>query len=138
MKSVTHSKPLAGECLCGTVKYTVADEFKYAMNCHCADCRRATGSAFKPFGGIEQEKLSLTHGMDKAMIFGEEDGNHDVHCGACGSLLFSVIADKEFVHVTLGTLVDAPGIRPTAHIFVAGKAPWYDITDELPQFPGHQ
>ena len=36
---------LNGMCLCVAVRYTVADEFAYAANCHCSDCRRATGSA---------------------------------------------------------------------------------------------
>jgi hypothetical protein len=39
-----------------------------------------------------------------------------------------------YVHVALGSLVDAPSIRPTAHIWVSRKAPWFEITDELPQF----
>jgi hypothetical protein len=43
------------------------------------------------------------------------------------------VLDGAFVHVALGTLVDEPSIRPTEHIFVGSKAPWYDITDELPQ-----
>jgi hypothetical protein len=34
----------------------------------------------------------------------------------------------------MGSLVDAPRIRPTEHIFVGSKAPWYDIADRLPQF----
>jgi hypothetical protein len=38
---------LAGECECGAVRYQVADEFGYALNCHCSNCRAATGSAFK-------------------------------------------------------------------------------------------
>jgi hypothetical protein len=46
---------LAGKCFCGAVQYTVADEFLYSANCHCSDCRRTTGSAFKPFAGIERE-----------------------------------------------------------------------------------
>jgi hypothetical protein len=33
----------------------------------------------------------------------------------------------------MGTLVDDPGITPSMHIFVASKAPWYEITDNLPQ-----
>jgi hypothetical protein len=55
----------------------------------------------------------------------------------CGSLLFSLVRAGAFVHVTLGTLVDDPIIRPTKHIFVGSKAPWYTITDELPQFEEH-
>ena len=33
----------------------------------------------------------------------------------------------------LGSLVDDPSIRPTEHIFVGSKAPWFEITDDLPQ-----
>jgi hypothetical protein len=130
----TGLKPLlAGRCLCGAVHYVVKDEFAYALNCHCSNCRRATGSAFKPFAGIERDKLHITHGEDSRMVFGHEGASHDVHCRICGSLLFSVVRGGEFVHVTLGTLDDSPSIRPSAHIFVGSKAPWFSITDQLPQ-----
>jgi hypothetical protein len=124
---------LAGKCGCGAVRYRVADEFLYAANCHCSRCRAATGSAFKPFAGIEREKLEITDGLDRLLVFGEEDSN-DTRCAACGSLLFSVVRDGAYVHVALGSLVDAPTIRPGGHIFVGSKASWFEITDDLPQF----
>jgi hypothetical protein len=123
---------LAGKCECGTVRYTVSDEFLYAANCHCSNCRASTGSAFKPFAGIEREKLEVMQGGDKLLIVGEEDANH-TRCAVCGSLLFSVVREGAYVHVAMGSLVDDPGIRPTEHIFVGSKAPWYEITDHLPQ-----
>jgi hypothetical protein len=49
-----------------------------------------------------------------------------------------VVRDGDFVHVAMGTLVDDPGIRPTKHIFVGSKAPWFTITDDLPQFSAHE
>jgi hypothetical protein len=52
---------------------------------------------------------------------------HDAHCGKCGALLYSLVREAKFVHVTLGTLVDSPSIRPSAHIFVRSKAPWYTM-----------
>jgi hypothetical protein len=33
----------------------------------------------------------------------------------------------------LGTLDDDPGVRPSAHVWVSSKAPWWEITDDLPQ-----
>jgi hypothetical protein len=129
-------RQLAGRCECGAVRYLVADEFRYAMNCHCSRCRAATGSAFKPFAGIEREKLELTDGADQLLVHGEEQLN-DTRCRTCGSLLFSVVRDGAYVHVALGSLVDAPSIRPTKHIFVGSKAPWFEITDDLPQFEEH-
>lgn len=115
------------------MEYVVADAFRYAMNCHCSNCRRATGSAFKPLAGIERACLRITRGADALSTYGEADA-HDAHCGTCGSLLYSVVRDGAFVHVAMGTLVDDPSIRPTMHIFVGSKAPWYAITDDLPQF----
>ncbi len=131
------SRTLNGNCLCGAIRYAVADEFKYALNCHCSDCRRATGSAFKAFAGIERSKLDITRGAEQVLIFGDAHANHDVHCKICGSLLYSVVNEGAFVHVTMGTLMDDLTIRPMAHIFVGDKASWFEITDSLPQYEGH-
>jgi hypothetical protein len=133
MTSSESARVLAGKCRCSAVRYEVADAFLYAANCHCSECRAATGSAFKPFAGIEREKLTITEGVDELAVFGEEDLN-DMRCRACGSFLFSVVRDGAFVHVAMGSLVDAPTIRPTQHIYVGSKAAWFEITDDLPQF----
>ena len=130
-------KRLSGKCFCGAVEYSVDDSFVYAANCHCSDCRRTTGSAFKPFAGIPREKLALTKGADNLLIYGDPTG-HNAHCRKCGSLLYSLVREAAWVHVAMGTLVDAPTIRPTHHIFVGSKAPWYEITDDLPQYEGHK
>ena len=130
------NRTLAGKCFCGAVRYEVADAFLYALNCHCSNCRRATGSAFKPLAGIERGKLTVTHGGGGLLLYGGEDA-HDAHCGKCGSLLYSVVRGGAYVHLTMGTLVDAPTIRPSCHIFVGSKAPWFAITDDLPQYEGH-
>ena len=123
---------LTGQCYCRAVTYEVEDAFSYALNCHCSNCRRATGSAFKPFGGISIDRIRVTDGAGNVMTHGDDTG-HDLHCRTCGSLLYSVVRDGAFAHVTLGTLNDPPSIRPSAHIFVGSKAPWYQITDDLPQ-----
>ena len=134
----TNRRMLAGQCLCGAVHYEVADEFAYAANCHCSDCRRATGSAFKPFAGIALSRLRVTKGRSRLLVYGDARANHDVHCKVCGSFLYTAFPDRAWVHVVLGTLVDAPTIRPTSHIFVGDKAPWFTITDNLPQHQGHE
>lgn len=131
--SATGMRVLAGSCGCGAVRFHVADAFVYAGNCHCSRCRAATGSAFKPYAGIERQKLTLTDGEDALLVYGTDELN-DTRCGTCGSLLFSVVRDGAYVHVALGSLVDEPSIRPAGHIFVGSKAPWFEITDDLPQF----
>lgn len=127
---------LRGACLCGAVQYEVEDAFEAAFYCHCSKCRRATGSAFKPMASIPFDKIQLTRGANRVLIYGSLRETHDVHCGRCGSFLYSSIADNGNGHVAMGTLIDAPTVKPSFHMFVASKAPWYEITDELPQFDG--
>lgn len=124
---------LIGQCYCRSVTYEVHDDFEYAMNCHCSNCRRTTGSAFKPMGGITSDKLRVVSGADSLKHVGDAE-TYDTHCQHCGSLLYSLVRDGEYVHVALGTLVDEPSIRPTHHIYVGSKAPWFEITDDLPQY----
>lgn len=126
---------LTGRCYCGAVHYAVDGPFAYALNCHCSQCRRRTGSAFKPFAGIAREHVRVTRGESDLVLLGTATNNH-TSCARCGTLLFSVVQDGARIHVSLGTIEGDPGIRPRAHIFVGSKAPWYAITDGLPQFEG--
>ena len=123
---------LQGGCWCGGVRFRVPDEFLYAWNCHCSRCRSSTGSAFKSLAGIERDKLEIVQGGDTLLVWGDDNENH-TRCGVCGSLLYSVVRDGAYLHVAMGSLVDEPTIRPTGHIFVGSKAPWFEITDDLPQ-----
>lgn len=132
MVETPEARILRGACLCRAVAYEVPDAFEYALNCHCSQCRRSTGSAFKPLAGIRRSALEIVRGSDAIMTYGEEAG-HDAHCRSCGSLLFSVVREGAYVHVAMGTLVDEPSIKPGMHIFVGSKAGWYEISDDLPQ-----
>jgi hypothetical protein len=129
------TRTLEGGCACGAVRYRVADEFEYSQNCHCSRCRASTGSAFKPFAGIERGKHEIVRGEASLMRVGEED-RHDARCADCGSLLYSVVREGKYVHVALGSLIDEPSIRPTAHIFATST--WFEITDDLPQYETYE
>ena len=129
-------RKLMGTCQCGDVTYEVADEFSYAVNCHCSICRRTTGAAFKTLAGIHCEKLRVVTGQQQIKTVGQS-GWHDVRCEKCGSFLYSIVRDGTFAHIAMGTLIDDPTIRPQAHIFVASKAPWFTIADDLPQYDEH-
>jgi hypothetical protein len=126
---------LRGRCACNAVAYEVADEFVVAFNCHCSRCRAATGSAFRPWGEIEPEKMRFTDGEDVLILRGDPEGRHAKRCGKCFSLLYWTGYEGK-IRVPYGTLVDEPTLKPTGHMFVGSKAPWYDILDDLPQYDG--
>jgi hypothetical protein len=114
------------------VAFELADEFVVAYYCHCSNCRAATGSAFLPWGEIEPENFRIARGADSVVVVGDPDGHHAKRCDRCFSLLCWTGYEGR-IRVPYGSLVDAPSLTPTAHMFVASKAPWYEILDDLPQ-----
>jgi hypothetical protein len=124
---------LRGRCACNAVAYEVSDEFITAFNCHCSRCRAATGSAFRPWGEIEPEKLRVTKGEEALLLSGDPEGPHAKRCGKCYSLLYWTGYEGK-IRLPYGTLIDEPSLKPTAHIYVGSKASWYAILDDLPQY----
>jgi len=125
---------LNGRCFCGAVEYVVEDAFRYAAYCHCSKCRRHTGSAFSAFAGIEIDKFAVRAGASDLRKLSESPSGHDGFCSRCLSPLYSIVRERKFVHIRLGSLIDVPGHKPDHHIHVASKAPWHEITDDFPQY----
>lgn len=125
---------LNGQCLCGEVRFTVEDSFSYAFYCHCSRCRLRTGSAFASIGGINIDKVQVTAGREHLLIEGECSDGYGACCGRCHAFLFAAVRGKQYMHVSLGVLIDTPSRAPDHHIYVASKAPWFQITDSLPQY----
>jgi hypothetical protein len=126
---------LRGSCLCGGVRYEVSGPLSYPLNCHCSMCRKAHGAAFRSRARVKADDFRWTQGAELVAYYESSPGNHRGFCRVCGSPLLSRFDnDPRSYGLPLGALDDDPGIKPGFHVFVASKAPWYDITDELPQF----
>ena len=79
-----------GSCLCGKVKYKIEGEPLRVAQCHCDDCRKATGSAFATNIFVKEENLTLLEGATKSFEHVADSGNAMVKefCDSCGSQLF--------------------------------------------------
>ena len=123
-----------GSCLCEAVRYETEGPLEGIDHCHCSMCRRSHGSAFSTYGRVLREKVRLEDPDGALVWYGSSEPVQRGFCGRCGSsLFFRHGAAEAFEFIAVGTLDDDPGARPEAHIFVASKAPWYTIEDELPQ-----
>jgi hypothetical protein len=124
-----------GSCLCGAVRYEIAEPFEEMHHCHCSRCRKAHGAAFATFARTKRASLRFLAGEEKLRHFRSSPAVQRSFCGSCGSnLLGQFDALPQAVWVAVGSLDDDPGMHPQAHIFVGSKASWHTITDELPQF----
>lgn len=104
-------------------------------HCHCAKCRKFSGSAFLTYARVAREHFAWQRGEHLVKTFESSPGSHRCFCAHCGSPLPVVRADLRNVLIPAGTIHDDPGCRPSLHIFAASKASWYEITDDLPQCP---
>lgn len=125
-----------GSCLCGGVRYEVSGELSRVSHCHCSMCRKAHGAAFGTYATVEAGGFQWLQGQGLVKTYRSSPGVSRTFCGECGSTLqFIVDGDPPKIDITLGTLDGDAGIRPGYHIFVGSKAPWFEITDGLPQYP---
>ena len=127
---------IRGSCLCKRVRFEIQGQLGGASHCHCSMCRKATGAAFGTYAEVKIENLKIVSGAELILRYRSSPGVERTFCARCGSTL-QFVSEKSpgKVEVALGTLDDDPGIKVPRHIFVASKAPWFDITDGLPQFP---
>lgn len=127
-------RKLKGSCVCKTVQIEVPDDFSFIGNCHCAGCRKWTGSAFASGGGVPTEALRFLRGEESVVRYRQSEATTLVFCGKCGSSLYSLKPALDLCIVRLGVLDDAPTQTPQLHMFTGSKAPWHEITDDLPAF----
>ena len=81
----------------------------------------------------------MISGAEFIRVYGKGHGAIKAFCKNCGSSLFGGDwPDGPEVSIRMGTLDDDPGIRPQFHTFVSSKAPWDEIHDDLPQYPGRK
>jgi len=126
---------ICGSCLCGGVKYEIQGELSDLSYCHCSECRQALGAAFAAYARVATDEFRWTSGEDLISTYESSPSVYRCFCSQCGSPLGGVVGEGDKLSwVALGTVAGDPGVRPEAHIFVGSKAPWYQITDNLPQF----
>ena len=126
---------ISGSCLCGAVRYELSETPIELCHCHCSMCRKAHGAAYASFARIEASTLRFTAGEEKMTRFRSSPPVQRCFCPSCGSPIgFLYDEMPEAAWLVAGTLDDDPVIRPSSHIFVADKAPWHEITDELQQY----
>lgn len=124
---------IRGGCLCGALRFEIDGAITQVGNCHCSMCRRFHGAAFATYGKVDPEKFRWVQGADQLGVYETSPGNGWAFCRACGSSL-GLPKDGKLASVALGTLNSDPGVRPAYHMFVGSKAPWHEITDDLPQY----
>ena len=130
---------IRGSCLCGGIRFEIDRVVGPFELCHCRRCRKASGSAFSSFVGIQRSDFRLIAGSDliacyDAPIIRRPPPYRVFFCTRCGSPAPNPDPVMEWFEIPAGLLDDDPILKPDKHIFVEYNASWFEIVDSLPQY----
>jgi hypothetical protein len=128
--SETHT----GGCLRGGVRFETTAKPGPGGYCHCADCRRVTGSAFNVSVAVKLADFRITKGKPKGFAKTADSGNELTRwfCGDCGSPLYTASpAHPDTIYVKAGALDDPSLVAPGHQSWTQSRVGWSVIPPEI-------
>lgn len=133
------TKKYTARCACGACTFEFDTDPSFIANCHCLDCKKASGGAMATFFGIPENDFTLTSGKPKAFhyIAASGKGLDRNFCPECGARLYTTNLGSfpGLVFVQLGSLDRPELITPRLEMFTKRCLSWERPLD-MPQFPG--
>ena len=123
---------LIGSCLCGAVRFQLADPPESATYCHCTRCQKRTGTSSSAQAKVDGAGFEITEGEEFVKAWRHPDGGFEkAFCRECGAQLFSRDPeDQTRMGIRMSAFDGDPGVRPTKRSFVAYAAAWEPIPDD--------
>lgn len=129
---------IRGSCLCGTVEYELNTRLKRFYFCHCAQCRKLTGSAFAANIQAEPAEVTWLSGTEsiRRYDFKGEGSYSRVFCTICASPLPFLNERRDTLYIPAGTVDGNPGLKPDYNIFWDDRADWFESGASSPTCSG--
>ena len=115
----------SGSCLCGAVQYKSTSDPLVIQNCHCDQCRKATGSVFLTNVFIKEENFNLS-GETNNFIHLSDAGSEmtKFFCPKCGSQIYGKNSARPgMITIRAGSVNEKEIIKPIRNLFIKSKVP---------------
>jgi hypothetical protein len=120
---------IEGGCHCGNIKYEGEADLEKAGVCHCTDCQRLSGTAFRVFVPVSSETFHIS-GQPTVYVKIGDSGNkrEQAFCPRCGSPIYSTPPGDgpKVYNIRVGTIQQRDQIMPKSQIWLRSKMPWVD------------
>jgi hypothetical protein len=122
---------LQGSCLCGGVKFEVAEASETLRVCHCESCKKLSGGAATVNFRVPSAAVHILEGEELLQSFQPPEGTAKTFCRTCGSNLFGGGWPESENASVRAPAIDGPlDARPGVHIFVRSVAAWETLPDD--------
>lgn len=126
-----------GSCHCGLVRYEADVDPGEVTICHCADCQRLTGTAYRVTVSAPRENFHIISGDPKEYVKIADNGRRRMQyfCSNCGSPIYTTgeLEDAEQVGIRLGTINQRHELKPSAQFWCASDLSWAQDLHTLPR-----
>ncbi|MGP4670105.1 GFA family protein [Agrobacterium pusense] len=113
-----------GACQCRKITYEAEIDPQDVAICHCSDCQRLTGSAYRVTVSTHRNRFKITSGTLRLYAKSAD----------CGSPVYTTgeHEDAEPIGIRLGTVNQRQELRPRSQIWCSSALPWAQSLTDLP------
>jgi hypothetical protein len=127
---------ISGSCHCGYIIYEGEADPERVSLCHCTDCQKSTGTAFRVNVPVAAANFKMSGGQPTIYLKTTADsGNPRVQafCPKCGTPLYSTSPgdNPETYIVRIGTLDQRDQLMPKSQNWFHSAQPWLTAMSAL-------
>jgi hypothetical protein len=136
LSPMEHPMNVSGGCHCGAIAFEAEVDPKTVGICHCTDCQRLSGSAYRVSVPAPRATFRLLRGTPKTYVKTADSGNKRVHafCGDCGTPIYAcAISDPPTYSLRVGNLKEGAQLPPQRQIWCHRAFPWSANIEAVPK-----
>ncbi len=128
-----------GSCHCASVCYEAEVNPEQTTICHCTDCQKLTGSAYRVSVPAHEGSFRLTRGKPTIYVKVGDNGARraQAFCPNCGSPLYTYAADDPKIYgLRVGCIAEREALIPRRQKWCSSALRWTESLAAMPQDPG--
>lgn len=118
---------VTGSRHCGAIAYEAEIDPAQVVICHCTDCQKLTGTAFRVSVGTDRQRLVMLRGDPAVYVKTADSGARrpQAFCSNCGSPMFTYDMDHpQRIGLRVGCIDQRRELQPARQIWCRSALPW--------------
>ena len=132
-----------GSCHCNAVRFEADIDTDAVSACHCTDCQKLTGTAFRLSVAARAGSFRVLAGTPRVYLKKADSGRvrEQGFCQHCGTPLYATShggTEPRVYNVRIGSLPEGvrDALRPKRQIWYRSRLPWLAAIAEAPAIEG--
>ena len=124
-----------GQCVCGSVTWTVDGEAVSQFYCHCRSCQKATSAPAVAIAIFPASDVAFSGQPASLSVTGEEGAAARLYCAGCGTRVANKPGAEGFTELLamFPPLCDSTDwFQPSMHLFYEESG--IEVSDKLPKY----